>query len=130
MVLILVLGTVRSTVHPTENVEKVESAIRNILGDIPLQRAERWGGLVVEGKIETLESLRPLRDLLRRLRIRDTFYSVLTRAASEDHLSFGLNKQAAYAGKASLHLSRESPLGPIHIELNGDIETAIKYLCK
>jgi predicted RNA binding protein with dsRBD fold (UPF0201 family) len=73
--------------------------------------------------------LAPLRDAFAKMRIRDTARSFFTRIAQEGLLSFGLNKQAAYAGRASFHSSGESSLGPIQITINGDVSEAIAYLC-
>ena len=83
----------------------------------------------MEGRSEGLESLTHLRGLLRRTRIRDAARALFTRSASGDRLSFGLNKQAAYAGHISFYRSGESPLGPIQVTLNGDIPAVIRYLC-
>jgi len=44
-------------------------------------------------------------------------------------MSFGLNKQAAYMGRASFYGSRESPLGPIQLTIRGDTDEVIRFLC-
>lgn len=121
--------SVRTTVNPTESREKVETAVRNVLGDIVLEGSDEGRMTVLEGRCEGLEPLRHLRDLLRRMRIRDAARALFTRNARDDLLSFGLNKQAAYAGYVSFYRSGESPLGPIQVTLNGDIFAAIRYLC-
>lgn len=121
--------SVRTTVNPTESREKVEAAVRNVLGDIALQASERSGLTVLEWEFEGLEGLRHFRDLLRRNRIRDAARALLTRSAQGDLLSFGLNKQAAYAKRVSFYRSRESPLGPIQVTIKGDVDEAIAYIC-
>ena len=121
--------SVRTTVNPTESREKVEAAVRNVLGDIALQASERSGLTVLEWEFEGLEGLRHFRDLLRRNRIRDAARALLTRSAQGDLLSFGLNKQAAYVKRASFYRSRESPLGPIQVTIKGDVNEAIAYIC-
>lgn len=121
--------SVRATVNPTESREKVEAAVRNVLGDITLQASERSGLTVLEWEFEGLEGLRHFRDLLRRNRIRDAARALLTRSAQGDLLSFGLNKQAAYAKRVSFYRSRESPLGPIQVTIKGDVDEAIAYIC-
>jgi len=122
-------GTVRAAVNPTESREKVVEAVRNVLGDIELEQSERGGLVVLEGRLERIEDLAPLRDAFARMRIRDAARSLFTRIAEEGLLSFGLNKQAAYAGRVSFDSSGESSLGPIQVTLKGDVSEAITYLC-
>lgn len=122
-------GTVRAAVNPTESREKVVEAVRNVLGDLELEQSERGGLVVLEGRLERIEDLAPLRDAFARMRIRDAARSLLTRIAEEGLLSFGLNKQAAYAGRVSFYSSGESSLGPIQVTLKGDVSEAITYLC-
>ncbi|MCW3992827.1 MAG: hypothetical protein NWE79_08955 [Candidatus Bathyarchaeota archaeon] len=122
-------GTVRAAVNPTESMEKVVKAVRNVLGDIELEQSEREGLVVLEGRLERIEDLAPLRDAFARMRIRDAARSLFTRIAQEGLLSFGLNKQAAYAGHVSFYSSGESSLGPIQVTLKGDVSEAITYLC-
>ena len=121
--------TVRAAVNPTESREKVVEAVRNVLGDIELEQSERGGLVVLEGRLERIEDLVPLRDAFARMRIRDAARSLFTRIAEEGLLSFGLNKQAAYAGRVSFYSSGESSLGPIQVTLKGDVSEAITYLC-
>lgn len=121
--------SVRVEVNPTESLEKVETAVRNVLGDIVLSGRDRGGITVLEGRYDELGSLRHLRDLLRRTRIRDAARARFSRSAQEGALSFSLNKQAAFAGRASFYHHGESALGPIQITIKGDIPEAIDYLC-
>jgi predicted RNA binding protein with dsRBD fold (UPF0201 family) len=122
-------GIVRVEVHPTESREKVEKAFRNVIGEIKLHESDREHVTVLEGRLEKMDDLLPLRDLLSRMRIRDAAFSLLTGAATDERLSFGLNKQAAYAGRASFHRSGASPMGPIQFDLIGDVEKIINFLC-
>jgi predicted RNA binding protein with dsRBD fold (UPF0201 family) len=122
-------GTVRTAVNPTESREKVVEAVRNVLGDIELEQSERGGLVVLVGRLNRIEDLAPLRDAFARMRIRDAARSLFTRIAQEGLLSFGLNKQAAYAGHASFYSSGESPLGPIQVTIKGDVLEAIAFLC-
>jgi predicted RNA binding protein with dsRBD fold (UPF0201 family) len=122
--------TVRTTVNPTESFEKVETAVRNVLGEINLDSSSQGDITILEGHYSGLDSLRFLRDLLRRMRIRDAAHALFTRSAQEGLLSFGLNKQAAYTGRVSFYRSREAPLGPIQIIVVGDIDSVVIYLCE
>ena len=121
--------TVRTTVNPTEDPAKVETAIRNLLGDIPLRNESQGDSAVIEGSLSGLEALEPFRDALSRARIRDAARSLLTRITQDGLISFGLNKQAAFAGQASFHGSGESPLGPIQLTIRGDMDVIIGFLC-
>jgi predicted RNA binding protein with dsRBD fold (UPF0201 family) len=120
---------VKTKVHPTESSEKVEVAVRNVLGDIPLNSSSEGDLATIEGRVEGLESLGPLRSLIMRTMIRDAARALFTRSVQGDTLSFGLNKQAAYVGRVSFHRSGESQLGPIQIIIKGDTSAAIRYLC-
>ena len=120
---------VSARLNPTESPEKLEAAIRKVLGDIEVQRRVRGERVSLEAELEGIESLSHLRGVLSRNRVRDTFRRILTRWAEGNRLYFRLNKQAAFAGHASLFLDNESPLGPIELELDGDVERAIDFLC-
>ena len=121
--------SIRVEVHPTESREKVESAVRNVLGEVPLTAVDRGDTTVLESSLQGLESLSYLRDLLRRTRIRDAARGVLTRILGKGVMSFGLNKQAAYMGRASFYGAGESPLGPIQLTIRGDTNEVIRFLC-
>lgn len=120
---------IRVEVHPTESREKVESAVRNVLGEVSLTAVDRGDTTILESSLQGLESLSYLRDLLRRTRIRDAARGFLTRILGEGVMSFGLNKQAAYMGRASFYGSGESPLGPIQLTIRGDADEVIRFLC-
>ena len=122
-------GLVKVEVHPTESIEKVVKAVQNVMGEIELHESDRGHITVLEGRLEKMDDLLPLRDLLTRMRIRDAALSLLTGAAVDERLSFGLNKEAAYAGRASFFQSGASPTGPIQVELSGDIDKIIEFLC-
>lgn len=122
--------TVRTTVNPTESLEKVQAAVRNVFGEIVLDSYSRGDLIILESSFKGLESLSSLRDLLRRMRIRDAAQALFTRSVEEGRLSFGLNKQAAYAGRVSFYHSNEAPLGPIQVIIGGDVEEVKRYLCK
>ncbi|RLI10637.1 hypothetical protein DRO42_00580 [Candidatus Bathyarchaeota archaeon] len=121
---------VEAVVNPTESVEKVERAVRNVLGDVDLKQHTRGNTTVLECHMNGVESLRHLREQLRRARIRGAARALLTRSTQGSTLIFGLNRQAAYAGRVSFYHSREAPLGPIKITIRGDVDAAIRYLCE
>ena len=122
-------GEVRVKVHSTESGERVKQAVRNVLGEIKLHKSDDGRGSILKGDLEKMEDLLPIRQLIARMRIRDAAFSFLTQSSTDDRLSFGLNKQAAYAGRASFHSADVSVLGPIQFQITGEIENIVGFLC-
>ncbi|MCK4437882.1 hypothetical protein KAV47_02305 [Candidatus Bathyarchaeota archaeon] len=117
---------IRAKLQPTEDPEKVAQAIRKIFGEIELETKQG----VVSARLEGVETLSGLRGRIAQDRIRDTVKTMLTRWAEGDVLSFGLNRQAAYAGHVSLNLRGEDPMGPIQVRVEGDVQSVISFLCE
>lgn len=117
---------IRARLQPTEDPGKVAQAIRNIFGEIELETKQG----VVSARLEGVEALSGLRGRIARDRIRDTVKTMFTRWAEGDLLSFGFNRQAAYAGHFSLTLKGEDPMGPIQVRVEGDVQRVITFLCK
>jgi len=110
--------TVKVEVRATEDVEKVETAIKNVFSPdkvelLPLSEKLR----VLVASSTSYESLEKLRELLRRERILDAAHKILRTGIDDGRLVFHLNKQAAYAGHVSFSGVDESPLGPITFEI-------------
>lgn len=116
---------IRARIQPTEDPSKVAEAIRNIFGDISMKQKDSEFIALLEGIV----SLKSFRSMIAQDRIRDTLRKVFTRWSNGDRLGFGLNRQAAYAGHVSLNLANEDPMGPIEVEIRGDIEKVIDFLC-
>ena len=106
--------TVRSSVRPTERMEKVVRAVENIfpglIMDILDDRIEAYDGL---------DSLLTLHKLLREQKILDTARSVMLTGRVGNAVQFRLNKQAALMGLVSFPPDEE-PLGSIHVQIIGD----------
>jgi predicted RNA binding protein with dsRBD fold (UPF0201 family) len=117
---------IRARLQPTEDPDKVAYAIRNIFGEIKLETKQG----VVSARLEGVEAISGLRSRIAQDRIRDTVKKMFTRWAEEDVLSFGLNRQAAYAGHVSLNLKGEDPMGPIQVRIEGDVQSVISFLCE
>ena len=117
---------IRARLQPTEDPCKVAQAIRNMFGEIELETKQG----VVSARLEGVETLSGLRGRIAQDRIRDTVKKMFTRWAEEDVLSFGLNRQAAYAGHFSLNLKGEDPMGPIQVRVEGDVQSVISFLCE
>jgi predicted RNA binding protein with dsRBD fold (UPF0201 family) len=114
-----VLARVQTPLNPTEDSEKVLRAIRNLFPNCTpalVRTDERHAKF--EGSIARLEDLDNLRSLLRQEAIRDAARKLLFRSISGSSIVVHLNKQAAYAGKASFcERYDESPLGPITLTI-------------
>lgn len=111
-------------INPTESPEKVRRALTNMFGEIELIETEVEFTAELEGYL----SLRELRVRIAQDKIRTTMRNVLMRWIDGDHLSFGLNRQAAYSGHVSLTLENEDSMGPIHVEIEGNVEEVVNFL--
>lgn len=106
--------TVKAEVRATENVNKVERAIRNVFSPLYMSITEENGKHFIVAEGEGLNCLRNLRNLLRSERILDAARNILKRSIEGKTLRFHVNKQVAYIGRLSFSApERESPLGPI-----------------
>jgi hypothetical protein len=114
-----VLSRVETPLNPTEDPEKVLRAVRNLFPNCSpsiVRSDERHGKL--EGSMSRLEDLDNLRILLRQGVIRDAARKILLKNISGSSIVVHLNKQAAFAGKASFcERYDESPLGPVTLTI-------------
>ena len=117
---------IKALLQPTEDPERVVKAITNLFGDIQLDHDIEQNRIT--GKIPEINLLRDLRGRIAQDRIRVTIYNTLSRWAKDDYLSFGLNRQAAYAGHVSLNLINEDPMGPIQVQIRGEVQKAIDFI--
>jgi predicted RNA binding protein with dsRBD fold (UPF0201 family) len=110
---------VQTPLNPTEDSEKVLRAIRNLFPSCtPAVVRTNERHTKFEGSMARLEDLDNLRSLLRQEAIRDAARKLLFRSISGSSIVVRLNKQAAYAGKASFcERYDESPLGPITLTI-------------
>jgi predicted RNA binding protein with dsRBD fold (UPF0201 family) len=106
---------VRAAVNPTEDAEKVKTAAGNM---VPLDFEISEDGVLGKGGTDALAKLHTM---LRREQILDTARMLMTADLEDNRTSFGfrLNKQAAFAGKASFPAG-DSPLGDIRIRVYDD----------
>ncbi|MEM2111678.1 MAG: RNA-binding domain-containing protein [Candidatus Bathyarchaeia archaeon] len=110
--------SVDTEVNPTEDIDKVRIAVYKVFGELSLEVVEGGNGKLLRGKAKGSEALSKFYDLLRRERILDAARKILFRGIRENKIAFYLNKQAAYAGHISFSQPMgESPLGPIHVEV-------------
>lgn len=115
---------VEAEVRPTEVREKVEAALKKIFPTLEL----RQEGSFLVGEATEVSALSRLHQLLRLQAILDSARAVMRAGMEGNHISFMLNKQAAFVGRVSF-TGEESPLGPIAVFLEArDIERLIDYL--
>ena len=109
---------VEAEVNPTEDEQKVKTAISNIVGNATFTANPAYKGAILKAEAKGQESLIKLRNILRSDRIRDAARKMLFRAIRGDKISFCLNKQVAFAGHISFsEETAESPLGPIRVTI-------------
>lgn len=113
---------VRALLMPTESEEKVMRALETVIARGTITKnALPDGTFEILSESSSLQSLTPLRDLLKRERIRSAARSIFFASQRGSTISFGFNKQVAYAGKISFATSdHESPLGPIMVTIQAD----------
>jgi hypothetical protein len=108
-------------INPTEGEEKVETAVRNVLGKVSVTIKPQGKGSVLTAEASGQDSLVKLRSLLRTDRIRDAARKALFHSIRGNTISFCLNKQVAFAGHISFsEESAESPLGPIRVTITSE----------
>lgn len=120
-------------VRPSEDIEKVKKALSTAIGlDNFTVEGLTKGFSIIRVECNKIECLEPLRNTIRAQQIEPAVRSYLYKRKENDVLTILLHKQAAFAGKISLIDSdRESPLGPVRIEIRGtkdEIEEVINYL--
>jgi predicted RNA binding protein with dsRBD fold (UPF0201 family) len=107
---------VETEINPTEDEEKVKTAVANLFGNIPTHTEPAHKGSVMAAEAKGQEAMVKLRNLLRNDRVRDAARKVLFAGVRGETISFCLNKQVAFAGHVSFSEEEaESPLGPIRV---------------
>ena len=112
---------VETEVIPTEDEDKVQTAVNNVLGNASITLKASQTGSTLTAEANGLDSLVKLRNILRNDRIRDSARRILFRSIRENEIVFFLNKQVAFAGHISFsEETAESPLGPIRFIIETD----------
>ena len=107
---------VETEINPTEDEEKVKTAVANLFGNIPTHTEPAHKGSIMTAEAREQEALVKLRNLLRNDRVRDAARKVFFAGLRGETISFCLNKQVAFAGHVSFSDEEaESPLGPIRV---------------
>ena len=112
---------VEADINPTEDEEKVRTAINNVLSNASITVKPTQRGYTLLAQAKGQDSLVKLRNILHNDRIRDAARRILFKSTRGKIISFYLNKQVAFAGHVSFsEETAESPLGPIHFTIETD----------
>lgn len=114
------------SINPSEEPQKIEQAIKNILYDVDIKINKES----IKATSTKLESLQKIYVAIHSHRSKNAYRRQLNQNLRDDSSWFYLNKQAAYANVISLcSESEESPLGPIKIILNSkNIDGVLNWL--
>jgi len=114
------------TVNASEDINKVRTAVSNVLTDMD----EKIAGDSLVANSNNYESLTKIYETMRTRKTKSAYRRHLMRNMTEDSTWFYLNKQAAFANVTVLcDEADESPLGPIKIVLHStNIEDVIEWL--
>lgn len=117
--------TVQAYINPSEEIEKVSSAIKNVFPESAL--------ILKDNKLytsaEKMEVFKKVKDQIRSKSTLSVLKKILFSNQNMDTTWFLLNKQAAFSKVVALIEDEdESPLGPIKITIrNQDIEEIINW---
>jgi len=121
-----VIVHVEAQVNPTEDEEKVKTAIGNIVGNPTFTSTPAFRGSIINAEATGQESLTKFRIMIHNDRVRDASRKLLYRAIEGNKISFYLNKQVAFAGHVSFsEESGESPLGPLRVTIETSSPTQL-----
>jgi hypothetical protein len=113
---------VETTCFPTESLEKVVAAVRNLFPDITFQS-------MADVVVGTTENLDRLRERIRDQKIRDTARRQFLAGRLGGRTVVSLSKQAAFVGV--VNFATGSPLGDIVVEIESDdLAGAIDYIAE
>ena len=116
--------TARARVNPTEDLDKVITAISNILNFDELEIGEGYISVTGEN-----ESLLDLRESLKIRKIRDTAQRIFLNGTDGNKISFSLSKQAALVSIPNFVDKGMSILGEIDVTIEtDDVEGFIKWM--
>ena len=115
-----------SSINPSEDPEKIESAILNTLPNCKI-RHEHFS---LKGISDDLNSLEKIQEAIHSTQSQRIYKRTLENHLQNNSTWFYLNKQAAFAEKIAIcEESDESPLGPLKIVLTSpQIEKIIDWL--
>lgn len=111
-------ATIRCIVHPTEDIQKIEKAIENILGPIAISSTKFEEFTEIYSPDVNRASFTMLRQLVHDKRIIDAVRVRLLKNLDEFTTFMFFDKQAAYKGKVRLldNINEDPPLGSIELK--------------
>ncbi len=111
---------ISTPVYPTEDVEKIKSAILKIFPDAVFQEERE----IIKAESRSFDEFAKI---LKELHIRDAARAVFLRSINENCMTFSINKQVATTGKISFSVG-DAPLGDIRVEVcSQDIRALIEW---
>lgn len=115
-----------AAVNPSEDPEKVQQSISNVLQDMNY----KYENGSIKGLSNNLQSLSKIYDTIKSRKSTKTYRRQMRYNLGGDTTWFYLNKQAAFVNVIALcEESEESPLGPIKILLHSkNIERIMEWL--
>jgi predicted RNA binding protein with dsRBD fold (UPF0201 family) len=109
---------IEAQINPTEEPERVKQAVENVFGPVTFKLKPKTWGQLLTAQTSGTEGLTKLSNLIKRAQIIAASRKVLRSSATDNSITFYLNKQVAYAGHISFsQQTAESPLGPIKVEI-------------
>ncbi len=103
-----------ASVNPSEDPQKIEKAILNILYDCEIKK----GKFSISGISQNLESLEKIYETIHSRKSQNSLRKNMEKNLDHNTTWFYLNKQAAFADNVAIcEEADESPLGPIKIIL-------------
>jgi uncharacterized protein len=106
----------RAGVSPSEDREKVLTAVRNVLGDCSYQVEERDDAVILRSSEPAC--LLKVHDQLRDRHVRNAARRLLLKSIDGNRMRILFNRQAAFVGViAAVSTGEESPVGPLTLEL-------------
>lgn len=114
------------SVNPSEDPQKIEKAILNILYDCEIKK----GKFSISGISQNLESLEKIYETIHSRKSQNSLRKNMEKNLDHNTTWFYLNKQAAFADNVAIcEEADESPLGPIKIILTSQkIDQVISWL--
>lgn len=118
-------STIRCIVHPTEEIQRIEKAIENILGSITLSTSKFDEFTEIYSSITSKDSFARLRQLVHDKRILSAVRVRLLKNLDMFSTFMHFDKQAAYTGKLRLidNNHENPPLGSIEIRIEFESES-------
>lgn len=111
--------SLRAQVSPSEDPERVLTALRNVLGDCDYEVERRADSINLTSSGPGC--LNKIHDQLRDRHVRDAARRLLLKSIDGTRMRILFNRQAAFVGViAAVSAAEESPLGPIVLELDAN----------